>query len=53
MLAPLAEEARSKMDQRVIDISGLSLNFVTADGPVQALSAIDLVVERGDRKSVV
>ncbi len=53
MLAPLAEEARSKMDQRVIDISGLSLNFVTADGPVQALSGIDLAVERGEFVSFI
>ena len=53
MLAPLAEEARIKMDQRVIDISKLSLNFVTADGPVQALSGIDLGIERGEFVSFI
>ena len=53
MLAPLAEEAPAIMDQRVIDIAGLSLNFVTADGPVQALSGIDLRIERGEFVSFI
>jgi NitT/TauT family transport system ATP-binding protein len=37
----------------VIDISDLSLTFATADGPVQALSDIDLHVERGEFVSLI
>jgi NitT/TauT family transport system ATP-binding protein len=36
-----------------IDISGLSLRFNTADGPVQALSDINLKVARGDFVSFI
>ena len=39
--------------QAVIDISGLSLTFTTADGPVYALDAIDLKVEDGDFVSFI
>jgi len=37
----------------VIRISGLSLTFETGDGPVQALSNIDLSVARGDFVSLI
>lgn len=37
----------------VIDIRGLSLTFETNDGPVQALSNIDLDVKRGDFVSFI
>jgi NitT/TauT family transport system ATP-binding protein len=38
---------------RVIEIAGLSLQFATADGPVQALSNIDLNVEHGEFVSLI
>jgi NitT/TauT family transport system ATP-binding protein len=37
----------------VIDIRGLSLTFMATDGPVEALSAIDLKVERGEFISLI
>ncbi len=37
----------------VIDIERLSLSFVTSDGPVQALSDIDLKVTRGEFVSLI
>jgi len=37
----------------VIDISGLSLTFVTRDGPVEALSGIGLKVARGEFVSLI
>jgi NitT/TauT family transport system ATP-binding protein len=37
----------------VIEISGLSLTFETADGPVEALSNIGLSVERGEFVSLI
>ena len=39
--------------QAVIDISGLSLTFTTADGPVYALEGIDLTVNDGDFVSFI
>jgi NitT/TauT family transport system ATP-binding protein len=45
---PNAENAAS-----VIDIRGLSLTFETDDGPVQALSNIDLDVKRGEFVSFI
>ncbi|MBV9704139.1 MAG: ATP-binding cassette domain-containing protein, partial [Methylobacteriaceae bacterium] len=39
--------------KRVIDIAHLSLTFVTADGPVHALSNIDLVIEEGEFVSLI
>ena len=45
---PNAENAAS-----VIDIRGLSLTFETNDGPVQALSNIDLDVKRGEFVSFI
>src|SRR5271168_1343672 len=37
----------------VIDISGLSLSFQTSDGPVQALSGVDLQIARGEFVSFI
>ena len=37
----------------VIEASGLSLTFATNDGPVHALSNVDLVVEKGDFVSFI
>jgi NitT/TauT family transport system ATP-binding protein len=37
----------------VIDIRGLSLRFLTADGPVDALSEIDLAIGHGDFVSLI
>jgi len=39
--------------QPVIDISGLSLTFTTADGPVYALQGIDLRIDDGDFVSFI
>ena len=38
---------------RVIEINGLSLTFETRDGPVYALSDVDLVVEQGEFVSFI
>jgi NitT/TauT family transport system ATP-binding protein len=38
---------------RVVDIQGLSLVFETADGPVHALSKIDLAIEAGEFVSFI
>src|SRR4051794_33404919 len=38
---------------RVIDIRNLSLTFMTNDGPVEALSGIDLGVTRGEFVSLI
>ena len=47
-------EENPKADERtVIDIRGLSLTFETNDGPVQALSDIDLDVKRGEFVSFI
>jgi NitT/TauT family transport system ATP-binding protein len=48
MLSPLATSDQTSVGARVIDVADLSLSFVTADGPVQALSGINLAVERGE-----
>ena len=37
----------------VIDISNLSLTFMTGDGPVEALSSINLQVQRGEFVSLI
>jgi NitT/TauT family transport system ATP-binding protein len=39
--------------ERTIDIAGLSLTFETSDGPVEALSSIDLAIERGEFVSLI
>jgi NitT/TauT family transport system ATP-binding protein len=38
---------------RVVDIQGLSLVFETADGPVHALSEVDLAIEAGEFVSFI
>jgi NitT/TauT family transport system ATP-binding protein len=48
-----AGAAPAKAPASVIDISGLSLTFETADGPVEALSDISLSVERGEFVSLI
>ncbi len=42
-----------KTEAPAIEIAGLSLVFTTNDGPVQALSNIDLTVERGEFVSFI
>jgi len=53
MLSPVANEAQSAVGARVIDVANLSLSFATADGPVQALSGINMAVERGEFVSFI
>ena len=43
----------SKESGRPVDVRGLSLTFETADGPVYALSEVDLTVEQGDFVSFI
>ena len=38
---------------RAVDIQGLSLVFETADGPVHALSNVDLAIEDGEFVSFI
>jgi NitT/TauT family transport system ATP-binding protein len=47
MLSPVTSQEKTSVAAKVIDVAALSLSFATADGPVQALSGIDLAVERG------
>ncbi|GAA0781001.1 ABC transporter ATP-binding protein [Roseibium denhamense] len=47
------EDAMSEQAKRVIDIEKLSLTFQTNDGPVHALSDIDLKIEEGDFVSFI
>ncbi|MEQ9567655.1 MAG: hypothetical protein RLN85_17925, partial [Pseudomonadales bacterium] len=37
----------------VVDIKNLSLTFQTADGPVYALSEVDLTIDEGDFVSFI
>jgi NitT/TauT family transport system ATP-binding protein len=53
MLSPLATAEKPSVGVRVIDVVDLSLSFATADGPVQALSGINLAVERGEFVSFI
>lgn len=51
---PSAEGANAPMaGGPVIDVSGLSLTFMTSDGPVEALSGINLEVARGEFVSLI
>ena len=50
---PKAESGAEARAARVIDISRLSLTFETSDGPVEALSGIDLSIERGEFVSLI
>jgi NitT/TauT family transport system ATP-binding protein len=45
--------ASNERPARVVDIQGLSLVFETADGPVHALSDVDLAIEAGEFVSFI
>ncbi|QFT32085.1 ABC transporter ATP-binding protein [Roseibium porphyridii] len=47
------EQTTSASPKRVIDIDNLSLTFETNDGPVHALSDIDLKIDEGDFVSFI
>ena len=49
----MVEDKQSGKRDRVIDIDKLSLTFQTNDGPVHALSDIDLKIEEGDFVSFI
>jgi len=49
----MVENHNSASPDRVIDIDKLSLTFQTNDGPVHALSDIDLKIDRGDFVSFI
>jgi NitT/TauT family transport system ATP-binding protein len=53
MAATIAGEEAKATDGKVIDITGLSLTFMTNDGPVEALSGINLKVGRGEFVSLI
>jgi len=55
MLTEAPEKAVTPVEGRTltIDISRLSLTFETSDGPVAALSAIDLSIEKGEFVSLI
>ena len=50
---PIAAGSALASRDSVIDIADLSLTFQTGDGPVQALSKIDLKVQRGEFVSFI
>jgi len=50
---PKEESGVVESAPRVIDISNLSLTFETSDGPVQAVSEIDLAIEGGEFVSLI
>jgi NitT/TauT family transport system ATP-binding protein len=52
-LTSMVEGATARKRNAVIDIARLSLTFVTNDGPVEALSQIDLRVNRGEFVSLI
>ncbi|CTQ53473.1 Taurine import ATP-binding protein TauB [Roseibium album] len=49
----MVEKTNSASPNRVIDIENLSLTFETNDGPVHALSDIDLKIDEGDFVSFI
>lgn len=51
--ATVESESGTKVDEPVIDVSGLSLTFTTNDGPVEALSGVGLKVGRGEFVSLI
>ena len=53
MLEPLAKPRAVGPTQSVIDIADLSLRFETRDGPVQALSGVNLKIARGEFVSFI
>jgi NitT/TauT family transport system ATP-binding protein len=52
-IMPKEESGAVESAPRVIDISSLSLTFETSDGPVQAVSEIDLAIEGGEFVSLI
>src|SRR5690606_23938632 len=52
-IAPEAAPAAAPDNDAAIRIEGLSLTFETRDGPVQALSGIDLDIRRGEFVSLI
>ncbi|MHA1549724.1 MAG: ABC transporter ATP-binding protein [Alphaproteobacteria bacterium] len=48
-----ATDTAGRRDDHVIEASQLSLTFTTRDGPVEALSGIDLAIERGEFVSLI
>ena len=48
LASPVDQRVNPNPAPRVINVADVSLEFVTADGPVLALSHIDLSVERGE-----
>jgi NitT/TauT family transport system ATP-binding protein len=50
---PSVDGAKAGNRRPVIDMRGLSLTFETADGPVEALSNIDLQIDEGDFVSLI
>ncbi|MGD0642396.1 MAG: ABC transporter ATP-binding protein [Roseiarcus sp.] len=53
MLEPLAKPSAVASKFSVIDIADLSLRFETRDGPVQALSGVNLEIARGEFVSFI
>lgn len=52
-VAPTTADKHVRSEDRAIAISGLSLTFMTGDGPVEALSGINLDVGRGEFVSLI
>jgi len=50
---PKAPTPAPESRRRVVDTRGLSLTFQTADGPVYALSDVDIAIEQGDFVSFI
>jgi NitT/TauT family transport system ATP-binding protein len=53
MLSAPETHRQTEVGARVIDVADLSLSFATNDGPVQALSGIDLAIEHGEFVSFI
>jgi NitT/TauT family transport system ATP-binding protein len=53
MLEPLAKQSAVATADSAIDIADVSLRFETSDGPVQALSGVDLKIGRGEFVSFI
>jgi len=49
----MCSESSERMTNAVIEAKGVGLTFQTSDGPVQALTGVDLVVEKGDFVSFI
>ena len=53
MLAPSPELAVARTAPVAVAVEGVSLSYVTREGPVQALSGVDLSIERGEFVSLI